>query len=159
MSAAVIRRAELADAEQLGALHSGCYGELYPGVLSPEILAELSPAMMTQLWTKFVSRGEPYVQFVAEVEGTIVGFIGVGPGREPGYEEATELYFIFVHPAARRMGIGRQLLRTADPHYTWLWSSNRDAQMFYKKAKFYPDSVAREGAIFGTAIEELRFAG
>ena len=98
-------------------------------------------------------------RFVAEVEGTVVGFAGIGPGREPGYEEATELYFIYVHPLARRSGIGERLLRTADPHYTWIWSSNRDAQVFYKKAKFFPDSVAREGSIFGTAIEELRFAG
>ena len=105
---AVIRRAELADVEQLGALHSGCWRELYPGVLGPTVLAELSPAVMTQLWSKFVSRGGHYAQFVAEIDGTIVGFVGVGPGREPGYEEAVELYFIYVQPEARRSGIGRE---------------------------------------------------
>jgi len=155
---AVIRRAELDDVERLGALHSACWRELYPDVLTPAVLNELSPAVMANYWIKFVSRGGAYEQYVAVVGDEVVGFAGIGPGREPGYEEAVELYFIYVDPAHRRTGIGKQLLKTVQAHYTWLWSGNRTAQNFYKKARFYPDSVARDGAIFGVGVEEIRLA-
>ncbi|TBN57885.1 GNAT family N-acetyltransferase [Glaciihabitans arcticus] len=157
--AAEIRRAEPADVETLGALHSGCWRELYPTVLPAAVLDELSPAMMSGLWAKFVARGGAYEQYVAEVDGAVVAFAGIGPGREPGYEEAVELYFLYVHPEYRRKGIARQLLKTVQAHYTWLWAGNRPAQQFYKKAKFYPDSVAREGSLFGAPLEEERFSG
>ena len=157
--AAVIRRAEIQDAPRLGELHAQCWLELYPAVLPPQVLAELSAPMMTSLWEKFVNRGGAYEQYVAEVDGEIVGFVGIGPGREEGYQEAVELYFIYVAPGHRRSKIGRQLLKTVQAHYTWLWSGNREAQLFYRKAKFFPDSIARDGALFGIPIEELRFSG
>ena len=149
----------MSDTPRLGELHSMCWQELYPLVLPPQVLEELSPAMMTGLWEKFVSRGGAYEQYVAEVDGEVVGFAGIGPGREEGYEEAVELYFIYVAPGYRRAGVGRQLLKAVQAHYTWLWSGNREAQLFYRKAKFFPDSIARDGALFGTALEELRFSG
>ena len=156
--AAEIRRATLDDVERLGAMHSACWHELYSGILAPSVLAELSPAIMANYWVKFVSRGGAYEQYVAVVDGEIVAFAGIGPGREPGYEEAVELYFIYVLPQFRRQKIGRQFIKELDPHYTWLWSGNRDAQTFYKKAKGYPDSVARDGALFGAPVEELRIS-
>lgn len=156
--AAVIRRAELDDVERLGLMHSACWYELYPEVLSPGVLGELSPATMAGYWVKFVGRGGAYEQHVAIVDDVIVGFAGIGPGREEGYEEAVELYFIYVLPQYRRQKIGRQLIKALDPHYTWLWSGNRDAQTFYKKTKAFPDSVARDGSLFGTPIEELRIS-
>ena len=156
--AAVIRRAGLDDVERLGFLHSGCWRELYPNVLPAEVLAELSPAMMSNLWLKFVQRGGAYEQYVAIVNDEIVGFAGIGPGREEGYEEAVELYFIYVLPEHRRSGIGKQFIKSIDPHYTWLWAGNRDAQTFYKKAKGYPDSVARDGSLFGSPLDEIRIS-
>jgi GNAT superfamily N-acetyltransferase len=156
--AASIRRAELDDVERLGTIHAFCWHELYGGVLPPDVLAELTPAVMANYWVKFVSRGGAYEQYVAEVDGEVVGFAGIGPGREEGYEEAVELYFIYVLPQFRRSGIGKQLIKTVQPHYTWLWSNNRAAQGFYKKSKGFPDSVARDGSLFGAAIEELRIS-
>jgi GNAT superfamily N-acetyltransferase len=155
---AVVRRAELADIERLGALHAACWAELYPTVLPPEVLAQLSAAAMTVLWQKFVTRGDAYVQWVAVENDEVVGFAGTGPGREPGYEEALELYFLYVHPAFRRSGAGKALLKTADADYLWVWELNRDARAFYRKQKFYPDSVARAGSLFGQPLPEVRMA-
>jgi GNAT superfamily N-acetyltransferase len=153
-----IRRAELADAERLGVLHSECWAELYPSLLAPSVLSELTPATMTGLWKRFVTRGAAYVQWVAVVGDTIVGFAGTGPGREAGYEHATELYFLYVTPAARRSGAGRALLRQADADYLWTWEANRSTQKFYRKQKFYPDSVARSGTLFGAVLPEIRMS-
>lgn len=153
-----IRRAELADTPVLGAMHAGVFAELYPGVLSAEVFGQLSPAAMSTLWERFITRGERYLQWVAVENGLIVGFAGIGPGREAGYEHANELYFVVVAPGARRHRIGRELLRAADPDYLWVWEGNRDAQKFYRKLKFFPDSVARQGSLFGAPLPEVRMS-
>ena len=155
---AQIRRAILGDVNRLGELHSASWTELYSDVLSPTILEELDPETMGDLWKRFIFRGDAYIQYVAEVNNEVVGFVGIGPGRETGYETATELYFIYVDPAHRRSGIGRQLLDKADADYLWIAEANRESRAFYRKAKFFPDSVAREGALFGAPLAEVRMA-
>jgi len=155
----VIRRATLEDAPRLGELHSQCWGQLYQGVLPPEVLAELSPAVMAQLWQRFVTRGEAYAQYVAEVDGELVGFVGFGPGRDEGYTELTEVYFCYVSPGSQRGGIGSELLK-AEPDATYLWISerNRGAHRFYRRNRFGPDSRRRIGSLFGTDLPEIRMS-
>jgi ribosomal protein S18 acetylase RimI-like enzyme len=155
---AQIRLVEPSDVERLGELHSAVWAELYPTVLSPAVLSSLDPATMAELWGRFISRGEKYVQHVAVLDGEIVGFVGTGPGREAGYELGRELYFIYVQPQRRRSAIGKALLRAADADYLWVAESNRPAQQFYRKQKFFPDSVRRVGALFGAELPELRMA-
>lgn len=154
----IIRRAEQSDDTRLGQLHSDVWAELYSAVLTPAILDSLDPATMAALWNKFITRGEQYVQHVAVVDDKIAGFVGVGPGREPGFELGRELYFIVVAPEHRRSRVGTALLKEADADYLWVAESNRKAQVFYRKQKFYPDSVARVGSLFGAELAEIRMA-
>ena len=156
--APLIRRAEPGDADRLGALHSAVWSELYSDVLSPETLASLDPTTMAELWGRFDLRDELHIGLAAEVDGEIVGFAGVGPGREPGYELGRELYFIYVAPEHRRGAIGKALLKQADVDYLWIAEANRATQAFYRKQKFFPDSVRRVGALFGAELPEIRMA-
>ena len=152
-----IRRAEIDDAEQLGILHSRVWGELYDRTLPADILQQLSPAAMGSLWQRFVTRGDRYVQYVAESDGRIVGFVGFGPGRDEPFVEQREVYFLYVHPDFQRLGIGSQLLQAdADATYLWLWERNRPAQKFYRRNGFGPDSRRRVGSLFGTELPEIR---
>jgi GNAT superfamily N-acetyltransferase len=154
---AVIRRAEPNDTARLGELHAGCWRQLYTGVLPADVLDELGPETMIHLWSKFVGRGGDYLQYVAEVDGEIVGFAGFGPGRDPGLDQERELYFISVLPAYTRQGIGRQLSDAVGPaSYVWLWDRNRDAVAFYRRTGFRPDSQRRRGSLFGTELLEVR---
>ena len=113
---------------------------------------------MAELWLKFIARAEDHPQQVAIIDDTIAGFVGVGPGRDPGYELGRELYFLVVAPEHRRKGIGKALLKHADADFLWVAESNRNAQAFYRKQKFFPDSVARTGSLFNAALPELRMA-
>lgn len=156
--AVVTRQVAEGDIPRLGEMHSAVWTELYAGILPPDVLASLDPATMTALWGRFISRGAEYVQYVAELDGQIIGFAGVGPGREPGYELGRELYFIYVAPEYRRASIGKALLKTADVDYLWIAEANRATQAFYRKQKFFPDSVRRIGSLFGTELPEIRMA-
>lgn len=163
---ATIRRAEAADAGALGVIHSACWAELYPKALPGEVLAQLNPGYMEHLWQKFVSRGEDYKQWIAVDDGKIVGFAGVGPGREPSQVGATELYFIYVVPEARGTGVGKQLLAAADADYLWVWEEFKSTRKFYARQQFAPDIVrvtrgmgprSRVGVLFGSSYQtELR---
>lgn len=163
---ATIRRATLDDTPSLGAMHSAGWAELYPKALPPEVLAQLHPEYMAFLWTKFVTRGTDYKQWVAEIDGKLVGFVGIGPGREYVRDEDTELYFLYVTPAARGTGAGKQLLAEADADYLWVWEEFKHTRKFYARQGYEPDIIrvtrgmgqrSRVGVLFGSAYQtELR---
>jgi GNAT superfamily N-acetyltransferase len=157
-----IRRASAADAPVLGAMHSAVWAELYPKALPADVISQLNPGYMEHLWTKFVSRGDDYVQWVAERDGHIIGFVGTGPARDNDVVDQTELYFLYVIPEARGTGAGTQLLAAADADYLWVWEEFKRTRTFYVGQGFTPEIVravrgmgprSRVGHLFGSSYQ------
>ena len=69
-------------------------------------------------WQQELVRPVPQRWGVAERPGTLVGFVGMGPSRDPIAPELGELDTIAVDPSAWRTGIGRTLMAVALRHLT-----------------------------------------
>jgi len=103
--------------------------------------------------------------FVAEVDGEIVGFVGVGPSRDPDAEG--ELYTIYVHPDHWGAGVGRELIGAGEERLRelgygrvvlWVLDGNERAQRFYESAGWAADGERRTIEFVGRSIPEVRYA-
>jgi RimJ/RimL family protein N-acetyltransferase len=102
--------------------------------------------------------------FVAELDGDIVGFVGVGPSRDADAEG--ELYTIYVAPDRWGTGVGRELIRAGEErlrelgYHTvvlWMLEGNARAQRFYESAGWSADGERRTIDFAGEALPEVRF--
>ena len=98
--------------------------------------------------------------FVAEVDGEVVGFVGVGPSRDPDAEG--ELYTIYVRPGHWGAGVGRELLRAGERRMVelgyrrvvlWVLADNVRARRFYERAGFALDGGTNVLAGLGGVLE------
>ena len=64
-------------------------------------------------WRRDLSGATPTRWWVAEREGSIVGFVGIGPCRDPVGAGLGELDTIAVAPSAWHTGVGKQLMSIA----------------------------------------------
>lgn len=103
--------------------------------------------------------------FVAEVDGRIAGFVGVGASRDPDADG--ELYVIYVDPAHWRTGIGRELIRAGEARMRelgyhrvvlWVLDENPRARRFYEAAGWQVDGFRRPIEFLGQKVPEVRYA-
>jgi len=102
---------------------------------------------------------------VAEVDGSIVGFVGVGPSRDS--DAHGELYTIYVDPAHWGTGVGRELIRAGEERMRelgyrhvvlWVLDVNARARRFYEMAGWAADGERRTIEFVGQSIPEVRYA-
>jgi RimJ/RimL family protein N-acetyltransferase len=103
--------------------------------------------------------------FVAEVDGDIAGFVGVGRSRDPDADG--ELYVIYVDPAHWRSGVGRELMRAGEQRMhelgyrrvvLWVLDDNPRARRFYEAAGWKVDGERRPIEVLGQTVPEVRYA-
>jgi GNAT superfamily N-acetyltransferase len=103
-----VRPAEASDAPRIVQIYveswNTGFGELMPHMVADEDRLNRWTADLTNGRTRW---------WVAEYDGFIAGFVGIGPSRDPVDPELGELDTIAVDPAHWRRGIGTALMRTA----------------------------------------------
>lgn len=137
-----VRRAVLGDAEQLGPVHAEVWRETYRGILSDEWIAQVSEIERIERWQLILGHSNPARQWVAEVEGRVVGFAASGPPRDKKPIRSIELWSIHLLKAHSRRGIGTALVNAAigaEPASLWVVEANHPAQKFYATLGFAPD--------------------
>jgi RimJ/RimL family protein N-acetyltransferase len=148
----LIRRGTPDDAEAAARLHVESWAAAYT-------LAGPTLEQRRDLHRRFPA------SFVAEVDGQLAGFVGIGPSRDPDAEG--ELYTIYVAPAHWGKGVGRELIRAGEERLVelgfrsvvlWVHPDNSRARRFYEAAGWQADGQSRTVEFAGQPLPEVRYA-
>jgi ribosomal protein S18 acetylase RimI-like enzyme len=129
-------------------MHVASWRETYPGIVPDAILSSLSVDGRAAMWEQILSApatSSSSVVYLAEIEGTIVGFGSCGSQRtealkEKGYDG--EIGAIYVLKASQRHAIGTRLLyamasalskRGFGSASLWVLRDNAPARRFYER--------------------------
>jgi ribosomal protein S18 acetylase RimI-like enzyme len=135
-----LRRAEAADADAIGTVHVQAWREAYPGLIPEEILAGLDPRQRAAMWRDGLAHGTAAV-WLAERDGTLVGFGASGGQRDPSLPYSGEISAVYVLRDGQRLGIGsalmaamaKDLLAAGHAGVTlWVLEGNHPARRFYE---------------------------
>ena len=143
-----IREAEANDAPRIVQIYveswNAGFGELMPDLAVDED--------RISRWTTDLTTGQTH-WWVAEYDGSIAGFVGIGPSRDPVDPELGELDTIAVDPAHWRKSIGTALMRTAldalaEAGFTeailWTLAGYDQGQTFYNSMGWTRDGRTRD---------------
>jgi ribosomal protein S18 acetylase RimI-like enzyme len=137
----MVRPAVPNDGAAIARVHVATWRSAYRGLLSDAFLDSLSEPAYADRWRRSVA--DPGLHaYVAEADGSVVGFASGGRERagEPGF--GGELYALYVLEEAQRHGHGRELVRAIvdrlrDMGLTdmviWVLRDNARARRFYEK--------------------------
>lgn len=112
-----VRPATLEDAPQLSRVHVDAWRETYTGIVPQTYLDGLAYQTRTERWRRILSEPRPDDgNFVAEVDGQVVGFSSGGKERQYDGEFPGELYALYLLKAHQGKGLGRQLFNAVVTH-------------------------------------------
>jgi len=153
-----IREARPEDAGRLGVVHVQCWRESYADLLSQQLLDSIRPEDRASRWEQIIASPSDQ-QWVAEVDGEIVGFAGTGPPRDDDAPRELELYAVYVLTAHYGTGAGQALLDAGigtEPSFLWIATENPRAEAFYRRNGFEFDGVTKVAPFFGEMLSESR---
>lgn len=110
VSAFTVRRAEIADVDEIAAAHLDSIRSIGPLYYNPAVVSDWAAQVSGDLYRKAMARGEVFFIATSEREGKheVLGF---SSHRTDGDEHGTAVY---VRGKAARRGIGSALFRSAE---------------------------------------------
>lgn len=160
-----VRPAREADAVSIASIHVRGWRAAYRGIMPPDYLESLDVGEWTERHRGRIVAPEPGVsRWVAEEDGTVVGFAVLGPAREAFAGDAGEVYAIYVDPERWRRGAGRALLDEAVSRFRaegraeatlWVLRDNAAGRAFYEAVGWRPDGSEKRFVLPGYEEAEL----
>jgi RimJ/RimL family protein N-acetyltransferase len=164
----VIRAAVEADVPAVAQIHVDDWRWAYQGLVPEGLLDSLSVARREEMWARGLARRRPgWELFVADRNGTVIGFVGCGPALDDDADEHTgEVYAIYLRPDVVGTGVGRALLSRAMDHLReagfrratlWVLADNVRTRRFYEIAGWSPDGTEKTEDWNGFPLLEARY--
>lgn len=137
-----------ADAEELGRVHNTGWAEAYGDLLPDRFWDEAALAQRVRTW-ELITRWHPQkvldrARIARGEEGTPVGFLLIGPVRDPEPVRDVELQALYVTSPWYSTGTGRALVEELlgdRPASLWVAERNYRARRFYEKMGFGADGA------------------
>ena len=158
----MIRRAAVEDARGIADVHTRTWQAAYRHVFPAGTLDALDLEAREARWRQnVVDPGVPV--FVAVEDGSVLGFVAVGPSRDPDCDG--ELWGIYVAPEAWGTGAGAALMEAGLDHLRahfraailWVLDDNPRARRFYEKHGWVFDGTRKRGRHLGVDTDEVRY--
>lgn len=163
----VARPARPDDTDAIGVLHVRTWRAAYAGILPEPVLDGLDARLKAAQWSRVFRPTARTRLFVAERDGSVLGFAAYGPHREPDLgDEAGELYAIYVAPEAWGTGAGHALMDAVvaglrrEGRATGVLrvlAANDRARAFYEREGWSFDRPTEPYDADGTLIPEVRY--
>jgi RimJ/RimL family protein N-acetyltransferase len=164
----VVRTAVEADARAIAEIHVADWRWAYKGLVPDGLLDSLSVDRREEMWRRGFARGRAgWAVFVAERDGTVIGFVGCGPGMDDDAgDETGEVYAIYLRPDVVGTGVGRALFARATDHLRqfgfrratlWVLANNARTRRFYEIAGWRPDGTEKLQDWDGHQLHEVRY--
>lgn len=169
---AIVRRAVPEDAARIAEIHISTWQVAYRGQLPDAFLDGLSQTLdrRREWWRGEIAtpRSPSHQVWVAEVDGEVAGFIGIGPANDRDVGPSVgEVYAIYVEPRFWDRGIGRALFAKAVAELRaqgfraavlWVLGTNERARRFYAIAGWRTDGGFKtETRPGGVELNEVRY--
>jgi ribosomal protein S18 acetylase RimI-like enzyme len=142
--ATVVRTASTADARGIADVHVAGWRWAYRGLIPDAFIDALRVEDRERFWTGALATPGDREVLVAEEDGTLVGFVAIGPTEDedalPGTGEVVALYVL---PEVAGSGVGRTLFAAAIDRLVatpyargslWVLADNERARRFYEAA-------------------------
>lgn len=149
-SAAVLRQAVPADAEELARVQVQAWRESYRGMLSDGYLDALSLGPRLEFWHRVLADPQTRTWVVEEPAGpggrARLGGFASTRRPDPDQPRDLELWGIYLLAARQRRGLGGRLWLAAvgeRPCFLWVAGQNLSAQAFYRRYGMLPDGERR----------------
>ena len=141
-----VRRARPEDAPSLAVVHVQAGRETYPGLLSDELLANLSVPEHEAMWRDILATPDAPGAWLAHVRDDVVGFTLVRAPHDDDAPRPHELGMMYVLDAVKGAGVADTLVTAAlgdVPAYLWVARDNPRAQRFYARHGFVADGATK----------------
>jgi ribosomal protein S18 acetylase RimI-like enzyme len=143
MSGLHLRRAVVADAQDMARLHIAASRRVYAGLIPDRALDAIGPDERARRWAQSVAAAGPdETILVGASDGRIAGLGHCGPQRTPTLPFPGEFFCLYVAPEAQRQGVGTALMiamarflveRGMAGASLWVARDNLPARRFYDR--------------------------
>ncbi len=159
---------KIEDARGVAEVNAASWRAAYQDLLPRSFLSSLDVNTMAGTWRQRIRRGEVR-KWVVDVEGTVWAYATAGPCRDPDMEPGFcgEIYELYVHPQAWKMGMGHALMSRAWRALEregvlwgvlWVLEANGEARAFYERNGLQHDGQRRLSRTGGCLLPTLRYA-
>jgi GNAT superfamily N-acetyltransferase len=158
-----VRLASGEDAEHIAAIQERGWQVAYRHLFPVEQL-DRGGFIFVSRWRERLRRPpRGWSTFVAERNGSVIGFASVGPSRDE--HGIGELYAIYVDPDAWSTGAGRALMERSEDQLRseygvatlWVLEDNPRARSFYERGGWTPDGARKAEERWGVRAPEMRY--
>ncbi len=155
----LIRAPRQDEAAVIADLHLRTWAEAYADKFPPSAWGEESRVNRLAMWESICSRPGPDMRVaVAEAEGELIGFAGVGRNMDEPPSRDRQIWFIYLLARRQGSGAGQALLDEVlgeAPASLWVLEDNPRAKSFYARNGFAEDGT-RQSTGYADSGDEIR---